>query len=558
MEALAEILGRARDAYARCDWPTAYHGFTSASEQRALSADDLFALADAAWWMGLIDEAVRAGEQAYRAYREDGRRRAAAMAALEVGLALLVRGDELAGTDWVGRCAGLLSGEPDGAEQGFLLFLTEVLGPLNAGRPVDERAAEALVASARRVLEVGRAHEDPTLVALGLLGEGRALLKVGQASAGTACLDQVMTALQSDTLLPGWAGELYCQLMAAAHEAVDLQRLRRLAALTTRWLERLPVAALYTGLCRVHRSQVLQVAGDWRSAEQHAGRACAELADIAPAGAAEAHYQLGEVRRLRGDLTAAERAYRQAHRLGRDPQPGRALLRLAQGDVRAAVAAIGTALVAAAGDRLLRARLRAAQVEIAVAAGAHDVADVACTELEDIAGDYGTAGLEAMADHARGLCLLAGGRREEALPVLRRACRRWQDLDAPYECARVRALLARVYRALGDADTAALELDAAATVFEQLGAESDLRAVDHLRGERVLPAGLTAREAEVLAQVAQGGSNRRIAGALFISDKTVARHLSNIFAKLGVTSRAAAAAYAVEHGLVPRADGADG
>ena len=266
-------------------------------------------------------------------------------------------------------------------------------------------------------------------------------------------------------------------------------------------------------------------------------------------GAAEGHYQGGEIRRLRGDLAGAQEAYERAHERGRDPQPGLARLRLAEGRIRAAAASIRSALAAHPDDRLVRFRLREAEVEIALAAGDGEGAEAACAEMEEIASSYGTSGLRAAALHARGAVRLTHGPPEAALATLRAACRRWRELDAPYEAARVCLLLARAYDAMGDEDAVTRELDAAATVFDRLGANLDRSAVALLRNRTRLPGGLTVREAEVLVLVAAGRSNREISEELVISQKTVARHLSNIFTKLGVSSRTAAASYAFEHGL---------
>jgi DNA-binding NarL/FixJ family response regulator len=306
------------------------------------------------------------------------------------------------------------------------------------------------------------------------------------------------------------------------------------------------------GVCRVHRAQVLQAHGAWDQAEREAARVCDELADFDLATVGEGYYQLGEVRRLRGELAAAEDAFRQAHRFGRDPQPGLALLRLAQARTEAAAASIQTALVATQ-DRLARARLCAAQVEIALAARDLDAARTASAELEETAGMYRTSGLLAAAQHARAAVLLADGQAAETIQTARAAGLLWQQLSVPHEVARIRVLLAQAHVALADHDAAALELDAAEAVFTRLGATLDARRVADLRRPASLPGGLTEREAEVLAFVAAGRTNREIAGTLVISEKTVARHLSNIFTKLGLASRTAAAAYAFEHGLAARA-----
>jgi DNA-binding NarL/FixJ family response regulator len=541
VEDAATVLEAAREAYRRHDWAGARDRFSAVRAAGGLAAGDLDALADAAWWLGEFDEASAVLEEAYRRHLDDGRPRLAAMAAIGVAVNHFLRGDGVVGSGWLGRAQRLLRDEPEQVEHGYLLYL-ELEGALE-GDPA------AVVAVAGRVRDIGRRHGDPNLAAAGDLFEGRALVKQGRVAEGMALLDEAMLAVLSGELRPEWAGNIYCHLMAAFHELADVRRAAEWTEATGRWLAGLPAAVLFTGICRVHRSQVLQRKGAWAQAEREAALVCQDLADLHVAGAAEGHYQLGELHRLRGDLDGAEEAYRQAHGLGRDPQPGLALLRLAQGRAAAASASIRAALTAVTHDRLARARLCAAQVEIAVAAGDAATAGRACDELVKTASTYGSSGLEAAALQARGTVLLAGGRAEAALPTLRAACRRWQELDAPYDAARVRLLLAGTYQALGDADAALLELDAAEVVFERLGATLDAGEVAARRGRPALPGGLTGREAEVLALVAAGRSNREIAEALVLSPKTVARHLSNIFAKLGVSSRTQAAAYAFEHGL---------
>jgi DNA-binding CsgD family transcriptional regulator len=348
-----------------------------------------------------------------------------------------------------------------------------------------------------------------------------------------------------------WAGNIYCHLIEAAEELGDIPRARRWTDALTQWLAAMPTAVVFSGICRVHRSRVQQLTGAWDEAEREAARVCDELAELHVAATAKAHYQVGEIRRLRGDHAGAEAAYQRAHGLGRDPQPGMALLRLAQGRTADAAASLRTALLAEA-NPLLRARLRSAQVDVALAAGDVDSASEAAHELATIASTFRSCGLEVAARHARGAILLATDRAEEALPVLRSACVGWSDVAVPYDCARVRVLLARTYHLLGDADAAARELDAAAAVFEQLGAAAELRHVAELRGDGTLPRGLTKREAEVLALAAAGRTNKGIARELELSERTVARHMANIFGKLGVNTRTAAAAFAFDHDLASR------
>ena len=542
MEDAAGALDAARDAYRRHDWAGAHEGFGAARAAGELTGADLDALADAAWWLGDFGQASAVLEEAYRRHLDEGRPGPAAMAAIGVAVNHFLRGDGVVGSGWVGRAQRLLRDQPEHTEHGYLLYL-ELEGALGGGE------SDAVVATAGRVREIGRRHADPNLVAGGDLFEGRALVKQGRMAEGMALLDEAMLAVLSGELDPGWAGNIYCHLMAAFHELADVRRAAEWTEATSRWVAGLPPAVLFTGICRVHRSQVLERKGDWAEAEREAALVCRDLADLHVAGAAEGHYQLGDIRRLRSDLAGAEAAYRHAHELGRDPQPGLALLRLAQGRTATASASIRAALTAVTHDRLGRARLCAAQVEIALADGDAETAGRACDELTRTASTYGSSGLEAAALQARGAVLLAGGRADAALPTLRAACRRWRELDAPYDAARVRLLLAGAYQALGDADAAARELDAAEVVFVRLGATLDAGGIAARRGRAALPGGLTRREAEVLALVAAGRSNREIAASLVLSPKTVARHLSNIFAKLGVSSRTQAAAYAFEHGL---------
>lgn len=552
---VSEVLRAARDAYERQDWPRARELFLAARAAGELSADDLFALSAAAWWMGHRDERARTLQEAYTTYGAADQPREAAMAAIALAVDLGLQGDDSGASGWMSRAQRLLRDDPDAPQHGYLICLLEVEPVVQGAEALDEPDFDALVANARRLHDLGRRHGDPDLVALGILGEGRALVRRGRITEGMALLDEAMLAILSGDMSPEWVGHVYCNLMTVAHELADLRRAMTWTEAATRWLETLPAAVLFTGICRVHRSQIHQVKGAWDRAEREAARVCVDLLHIQPATAAEAHYQVGEVRRLRGDITAAEESYQQAHRLGRDPQPGLALLRLAQGRRNAAAASIRAALVAEARG-LPRARLCAAQVEIALACGDVVTARKACEELEDLAATYASSGLEVMARHARGATLLADGHPAEALPVLRDACQRWHDVEAPYDCARIRLLLARAYDALGDADAAALERDVAEELFARLGAARNAGATAAEReGGPRLPDGLTPREAEVLTLVAAGKTNRDIADDLVISQKTVARHLSNIFTKLGLASRTAAAAYAFEHGLATPAAG---
>lgn len=548
MEDPTELLEAARQAYEGRDWIAARAGFNRARKHIELGAEDFAALGDAAWWVGEVDEALSAFESAYRLYLQGNQSRQAAVNAIGLAVSLFLRGQVQLGSGWMSRAQRLLRDEPECAEHGYLVFLELEVA-------LEQGDLDAVVERAHLARDMGRRFNDPNLVAVGTVFEGRALVKGGHMRAGSALLDEVMVAVLSDELIPDWAGNIYCHLMAAWHELVDTRRAAEWVAATQKWLDTMPAAVLFTGICRVHRSQVLTVTGNWEQAEREALRVCEDLAHIHVVGAAEGHYQVGEMQRLRGDLEGAEAAYKRAHERGRDPQPGLALLLLAKGRSDAASASIQAALVAENHDRLKRARLCAAQVEIALAAGSIEAARNACEELEETASLFGTSGLEAMALTSRGAVALAEGAPEAALPVLRAGCGRWRESSADYNAARVCVLLAQAYAELGDVDARERELDSAAAVFDRLGADRDVRMVAALRDVKPHRRGLTRREVEVLGLVASGRSNRQVASALSLSEKTVARHISNIFVKLNVSSRTEAAAYAFEHGLVREGGG---
>jgi DNA-binding NarL/FixJ family response regulator len=385
--------------------------------------------------------------------------------------------------------------------------------------------------------------DQPDLVAVGIHAEGRALLKSGHTADGLALVDEAMVAVLDGRLAPFTSGTLYCHTIAACQEVADLRRMTRWTDLTEAWLRTLPAAlpfgGPFGGLCAVHRAQLHLLRGAWAEAEWAALQVVEFLDSARIDYAAEAWYVVAESRRMRGD-PGATNAYDEAHARGRNPQPGRALLRLAEGDAEGAYRSMRSAVAAAGADSLVRAPLCAAYVEIALAAGRTDEAASAAAELEKTASTYPTSGLEAMAATARGAVLLAEGRAEDALPALRDACRRWQDVGAAHDAACTSIRLAEAYRALDDEVSAAAEVSLAEATFERLGAS---------RPAQEAPDGLTRRECEVLALVAEGRSNRQIGEELFISERTVARHLTNIFNKIDVTSRTQAARYAIDHGI---------
>lgn len=547
MDDIDSLVVAGREAYHRRDWSVARDQLAAArSAARARGGDlagaDLALLHDAAWWSGLLKESIAAGTDAHRALVIDHQVRFAAWVAIGVAVNHLLRDEDEPGRAWLGRAALLLTDQPVCPEQGFLRYVTEV----EAG--LDGPDMEAVITAARDIREMGQRLGDATLVACGDLGEGRALLRLGRTAEGLRLLDRAMLAVTTEKLQPEWAGDLYCHMMSACHELGDVRRARRWTEATEQWLETMPAAILFTGICRVHRAQLHQLAGDWQRAERDAAQVCRELAGIHRGTLAEAHYVRGELRRLHGDLEGAEKSYRAAHGLGRDPQPGLALLRTAQGRTTIAAAQIRAAITVETSNPLRRAALCAAHVEIALAAEDLATARTASDELTETASTFQSPALRAAALQATGAIRLAERQTADALRELLDARRAWQDLEAPYETARTRVLLAQAYLSLGDMETARWETEEATAVFRALGAAPDLQTLT----VTTTPNGLTPRELDILRCLASGASNRRIASQLIISEKTVARHLANIFTKLDVSSRTAAAAFAFEHAITPR------
>ncbi|MFD2093705.1 LuxR C-terminal-related transcriptional regulator [Blastococcus deserti] len=524
-------LDAARGAYARRDWLVARDEFGRARAEEELSGDDLYAFANTYWWLGQLEQALPALAEAHRALLAEGRRRTAAMVALDTGYTYGLRGEEAQGSGWISRGVRLLEREGDCAERGYLLYC-DGEGACTA------HDLERALALAGEVLETGRRFGDRCLVALGVLLEGRVRVKRGEVEAGLALLDEAMVAAVSDDLDPGWAGNIYCNLMLTCWEVADWHRAGEWTAVTARWCEAMPGAGPFMGICRVHRAQVLQMRGDWAGAESEVRRVCDELTGFHVSMLGEAHYQLGELARRRGDLAGAETAYADAHRRGRDPQPGLALLRLAQGRPASAAAMVTRALTGAGADSLARARLLPAAVEILLAVGDLGRARHAVDELGELAARYPTAGLRAVAATAGGAVALDAGDTATACALLREAVEAWQRIGARCETAHGRLLLARALAGLGDVDSAAIEREAGLRELRFLGAPRP-REAPKGRSD-----GLSAREVEVLRLVADGRSNEEIAETLVLSVRTVERHLATAYQKLGLHGRSARAAAA--------------
>jgi DNA-binding NarL/FixJ family response regulator len=496
--------------------------------------------------LGRDDDYVGGLERAHHSYLESGEPLLAVRCAWWIGHNLMFRGEAGPARGWFARAQRLLDGEQsDCVERGYVL-IAALLEHIFAG---DHDVAHA---TAVEITEIGERFGDRDLVAIGLMEQGHALVRQGRPEDGLRLLDETMVAVTTGELSPIVAGIVYCNTIAFCQGVYELRRAREWTAALTRWCDQQPEMVAHNGLCLVHRAQLMTLGGTWEDALDELHRLAERFTEgvLNQRALGLAAYQRAEVHRLRGQAEMAEAAYSEASRLGREPQPGLALLRLAQGRVDAAAAAIRRAM-SETSQPLARAALLPANVEIMVAVGDFEAARSGCRELDGIAERQGTDMLDAMAAQARGELALAEGDAQVALVALRRAGQAWQELDAPHETARARALLGLACRSVGDEDTAALDLEAARGVFTALRAAPALDWIDSLSGRATPPAGhgLTAREVEVLRLVAAGKSNREIASELVISERTVARHLQNIFAKLRVSSRTAASKFAFEHDL---------
>ncbi len=536
---------RGRAAFDRQAWGQAYEHLSAVSRDESLEVADLERLASAAYLVGRSDESSDVWARAHQECARIGEVARAARCAFWLAFALLNSGEVGRGGGWVDRAQRLLDGRKlDCVEQGYLRYAAAL-------RAIFTGDVEAAHAAFREAVGIGERYRDPELTTLARIGEGRCLIYLGDIGAGVALLDEAMVAVGANEVSPIATGDAYCTVIEGCHELCDVRRTQEWTAALSHWCDGQPELVLYRGECLVHRAEVLHLRGAWPEALAEIERALVRIAD--PVGhrvLGAVTYLQGELHRLRGELADAERSYRSASEAGREPQPGVALLRLAQGRVDVADAMIRRALQEAE-DPVTRARLLGPYVEIVLAAGDIDAGRAAADELAVHAGTVGQPFLLALAAHTTGMVQGALGDPVSALVSLRQAWRGWRDLEAPHHAARARVLVAVACRALGDDDGAEMELDAARSVFAELGAAPDVATVDALsritRG--ALPGGLTAREAEVLALVARGNTNRQIAEQLVISEKTVASHLSHMFTKLDLSSRAAATAYAYEHGL---------
>ncbi len=524
-----------RAAFARGAWREA---FERLQQPETLDEADIERLAVAAQLVGEQRASEAAWERAHREAAARGDLDRAARAAFWLGFDLLLRGEEARASGWLARAERIAADAPNGSAAGLLL-LPQFLGAVGNGA-LDE-ALDLAIRRCRR----GRDAADDDLLGFGLLCEGEALAARGQVREGMRRLDEAMVTITAGDVSPITTGVIYCAVIDACMHANDFKRASAWTAALSSWCESDPSLVPFRGQCLVHRSQVLMAHGAWTEARHEAERALARLAEPPHPALGDALYQQGELARLRGDLQSAEASYRAASRYGREPNPGFALLRLAQGRADTAAGAARRMLVETRTDRS-RSAILAAVVEILLRTGAADEAVDACDELDERAEMVGTELVSGMALTARGALLLAQGDAADAAIRLRSAIANFRSLEMPFEQAKAQTLLAEACAILGDHDAAQLEREAARDAFTSLGAEVEL---SRLAG-RAPRSTLSDRECQVIRLVAAGRTNREIAGELVISEHTVARHVQNIFAKLGISSRAAAIAYAYEHRIV--------
>ncbi|WP_045732300.1 helix-turn-helix transcriptional regulator [Pseudarthrobacter chlorophenolicus] len=534
MTELDQLLASGREAFARRDWPAAERTLREASALAPLPAGDLEALADSAWWLGDITAALANSEELYRRLLESGDRAGAAMTAIELSLRWGTRGDLAVASGWLSRARRTLFGFEALPVYGYLQYLEATMTMDFEGDPGPAAgAAEALDALANTC-------SDPALACFSTVLSGLALARAGDVEAGFRHLDEAMLPVLAGDVPAEWSGDIYCTVTHLCHALGDYARMRSWTDALQRWTAGMSGTFVYAHVTRVHELQLLSTEGSWEEVLKEIGPLSEALAGAHGWMAGAGYCELGDILRLRGDLPGAMDAYAKARETGVEPQPGEALLLLASGRHSEALQLLGRSL--GESTALDRARLLLPATEAALAAGQRALAEAYCAELEESATRFSSPGFHAWAAHARARVLLAAGRHADALEPLERAIRIYRLQHARYSIAAVHELLADCRQGLGQQGAAAADRATALAIYRGLGAQPDVRRLDG-----PLPGGLTARETEVLALVSRGASNREAAAALVLSEKTVGRHLANIFAKIGVASRTAAADWARGH-----------
>lgn len=507
-------------------------------ESRAdLSLEDVANLANACWWLGDVTSYLRRGEELHDRFVEKGRPLDAAEMALRLAVTWAVRGDVPLALGWQSRAERLLDGLPRGPVHGLAVY-TRAASELE----LDADPSRVLAAAAELDM-MARQHHDKELDCFARTVHGMASVLEGDV-AGFRDLDEAMSVIVAGHVDPLWAGDIYCAVIHLCEGVRDLARMRAWTDSLSTWAAPLSSTFLFAGVTRVHQLQLLRAEGDWDTVERELGEWSEHLVGGHGWLAGVGFYELGEVHRLRDRPARARACFDRARSLGIEPQPGEALLLHARGDTTQALDGLRVALAGA--PPLERAPMLGATTEIALAAGDTVWAESAARDLADVAARYGTPGLLADAAVARAACDVAAGAAVAAIPQLEAAARTYREQRHQHALARVHESMATAHRAVGATGRAAADEATARAIYQRLGAAADLARLT----PRELPAGLTRREVEVLAQVSGGLTNREVAEMLTISQKTVGRHLESIFTKTGVTSRTAAAAWARTHGLL--------
>lgn len=540
------ILRAAQEAYRQGAWSDATDLFLRADAEATLAIDDLEALVWAAGISARDGEMLATLERVYGHHSAKEDHEACARAAFWCGLRNMLIGEVGAGSGWLQRAAKHAEQTaPDCVQRGYVL-LPQIF--MHRGKGAYDTAVDI----ADRAIAIGESGNEPDLIALAGSLKGSILFRLGRIDEGYIPIDETMLLATSGRLSPLVSGIVYCEIVSSCCRVLEMVRAREWTAILSDWCRSNPQAKAFNGTCQVHRAEVMQLEGNWNEAFEEAERASQSLKGTYEQTAiASAAYRRGEILRLRGDFAAADAEYRLAAGIAIDPQPGLALLRLAQGQRDEAAAMIRRALDTA-GDTARKATLLPAGIEIFIACDDLQAAESLNREMEEIADVFGTEILARATDQGRGLLALARGEFADAAAVLSRARQYWADFGAPYLVARLRVDISRAYAELGDVEGAGIELNAAEKSFVELGARPDLVRVRAIRARNKVPAAriLTAREREVLTLMANGGSNPQIAGELGLSPKTVNRHVENIFDKLSVSSRAAAVAKALKTGVI--------
>lgn len=538
-------LQKGLEAFRLRSWKEAYTHLSSADEINSLAPDDLELLARAAYLCGKESECIETWIRAYKEFQGRRKTKEAAGSAFWTGLILSNLGDFAQSSGWFARARRLVGESREECLEQGLLQIPEALGHLRSGEL--KKAYDCF----ERAGQAARKFNNPDLLALSYLGRGQAMIHQDKISEGTKLLDEAMVAVISDEASPIIAGIIYCAVIDTCQKIFDLRRAQEWTEALTRWCRSQTDLIPYRGQCMVRRAEVKQLHGEWEDASTEIEEACKIAGDSTPSATGEALYLQAELYRLQGNFSKAEQTYSQANKQGRSPHPGLACLRLAQGQVDKALKAIRRE-ERERQSSIARSKILPACVDIMLAASEVEAARSASEEIAEIAIKFQSPFLRAIAVRSEGKLLMAEDEDRDALTKLRESWSLFNGIEAVYESARTRVLMGVACQNIGDRDSAKMEFDAAKWTFENLGAKHDLKKVNAFLQDS--PSGnthgLTTRELEILRSLATGKTNKAIAEDLFISERTVDRHVSNILSKLNVPSRAAATAFAYEHDLI--------